>query len=228
MFLVWGVEPAALHDPGLHADLRGAGVTRLQLNIDDEPVAAAMRFSELDEPVAAVVSTWDADAGAVVAALGRLGRVGRVGRVHGYAVDERRRLDPPETWDGSRADALANVAILRRPHDLGRDEWLRRWMVEHTPIAIRTQATFGYVQNVVTGAVTDDAPVVDAVVEELFPSAGITDMHAFYGSGGDDAELQRRLSALMASVARIGADRDLDLVPTSRYLYDLTTGSGRP
>lgn len=222
MFLLWGVEPAALHDPGLHAGLRDAGVARLQLNVDDEPVAAAMRFGEFGEPVGAVVSTWDADAGAVSAALGR------VARVHGYAVDERRRLDPPEAWDGSRADALANVAILRRPHDLGRDEWLRRWMVEHTPIAIRTQATFGYVQNVVTGAVTDGAPVVDALVEELFPSAGSTDMHAFYGSGGDDTELQRRLGELMASVTRIGADRDLDLVPTSRYLYDLSAGSSRP
>ena len=27
------------------------------------------------------------------------------------------------------------------------------------------------------------------MVEELFPSAGMTDIHAFYGSGGDDAEL---------------------------------------
>ncbi len=78
--------------------------------------------------------------------------------MHGYAVDERRRLDPPEAWDGSRADALANVAILRRPADLDRAEWLRIWMVDHTPIAIRTQATFGYVQNVVTGPVTDGAP----------------------------------------------------------------------
>ena len=38
-------------------------------------------------------------------------------------------------------------------------------------------------------------------------------MHAFYGSGGDDAELTARITRLMASVARIGADRDLDLVP---------------
>jgi hypothetical protein len=135
--------------------------------------------------------------------------------------------DPPETWDGSRTDALANVAILRRPAALDRDEWLRIWMVDHTPIAIRTQATFGYVQNVVIGAVTDDAPQIDALVEELFPSAGMTDMHAFYGSGGDDAELNRRLTELMASVARFGADQHLDLVPSSRYLYDLSSPSSR-
>ncbi len=200
----------------LHAALRAAGVSRLQVNVDDEPVAGAMRIPQLEPPVTAVVSTWDGRPDHVAAALREV-----AGLAHGYAVDERRRLDPPEHWDGSRADALANVAILRRPAELDHAEWLRRWMVEHTPVAIRTQATFGYVQNVVTGTLTDDAPPVDAVVEELFPSAGMTDMHAFYGSGGNDAELQRRIGELMASVARIGADRDLDLVPTSRYLYAL-------
>ena len=207
------------HYPGLHAALAAAGVSRLQVNVDDEPVAAAMRIPQLDPPVAAVVSTWDGDPAATARALG-----GVAERVHGYAVDERRRLDPPEAWDGSRADALANVAVLRRPAELAREEWLRRWMVDHTPIAIRTQATFGYVQNVVTAATTPDAPPVDAIVEELFPSAGVSDIHAFYGSGGDDAELTRRMAELMASVARIGADRDLDLVPTSRFLYALAPG----
>ncbi|WP_395658495.1 hypothetical protein [Nocardioides sp.] len=215
VFLLRGLT-GSLHEPDLHAALRAAGVDRLQVNVDDEPVAAAMRIPELDPPVAAVVSTWGADPAAVAETLQRVAAL-----VHGYAVDERRRLDPPEAWDGTRADALANVAVLRRPGDLSQEEWLRRWMVEHTPIAIRTQATFGYVQNIVTEAVTPDAPRVDAVVEELFSSAGITDVHAFYGSGGDDAELGRRITDLMASVARIGADHDLDLVPTSRYLYAL-------
>ena len=117
-------------------------------------------------------------------------------------------------------DTLANVAVLRRPAELARDEWLHRWLVDHTPIAIATQATFGYVQNIVTRPVTDDPPrVVDALVEELFPSAGMVDMHAFYGSGGDDAELNDRLTRLMASVTRIGFDHDIDLVPSSRYVY---------
>jgi hypothetical protein len=217
MFLLWGEDlPTALHDPALHAELRDVGVRRLQLNVDDEHVAAALRINELDEPVRAIVSTWDADPAQVTKRLAQV-----VSTLHGYAVDERRRLDPPEAWDGGRAEALANVALLRRPPDLSHDEWIRRWMVEHTPIAIRTQATFGYVQNVVTGPATDGAPPIDALVEELFPSAGITDMHAFYGSGGDDGELRRRLDELMASVARIGADHDLDLVPSSRYLYEL-------
>jgi hypothetical protein len=218
IYLVWGDDLAAtLHEESLRSHLAQAGATRLQLNIDDEHVAAAMRIPTFERPVGAVVSVWtDGRAGDITSALQKA-----VDRVHGWRVEERRRLDPPEVYDGSRADALANVAVLRRPAELSRQEWLRRWMVEHTPIAIRTQATFGYVQNIVEDPVTPDAPEVSAFVEELFPSAALTDMHAFYGSGGDDAELSRRLTELMASVARIGADRDLDLVPTSRYLYDL-------
>ena len=217
IFALWGDDLAtALHDPALHERLAAAGVRRLQLNIDDEPVAAAMRIPEFEQPIGALVSVWDAEAEAVAEVLSTVATT-----VHGYAVEERRRLDPPEAWDGSRADALANVAVLRRPVDLPREEWLRIWMVDHTPIAVRTQATFGYVQNIVLEPVTPDAPRLDAFVEELFPSAGITDMHAFYGSRGDDAELNRRLTELMTSVARFGADHDLDLVPSSRYLYEL-------
>ncbi|MEI5673065.1 MULTISPECIES: hypothetical protein [unclassified Nocardioides] len=216
MLALWGADHAALREAALRTDLAAAGVRRLQLNLDDADVAPAMRIPT-DEPISAVVSTWtEGDPAAVPALL-----AGAADRVAGWSVDERRRLDPPEVADGERADTLANVAVLRKPAELETAEWMRRWMVDHTPIAIRTQATFGYLQNVVVEPVTPDAPYVSAFVEELFPSAGMTDMHAFYGSGGDDAELGRRLELLMGSVARIGADRNLDLVPTSRYTYAL-------
>lgn len=216
VFALWAADHAALRAPALREALAEAGCRRLQLNLDDADVAPAMRIPT-GEPISAFASVWtDGAAAPLAAALG-----GLADRVAGWAVDERRRLDPPELADGERADTLANVAVLRKPEELATDEWMRRWMVDHTPIAIRTQATFGYVQNVVTEPVTPDPPYVSAFVEELFPSAGMTDMHAFYGSGGDDTELGRRLELLMASVARIGADRDLDLVPTSRYTWVL-------
>ena len=217
IFVVWGDDLATnLRDAGLHAQLAAAGVRRLQVNATDEPVAGAMRIDHLDDPIGGFVTIWDGDPDAVAEVLRTVSA-----SVHAYAVDERRRLDPPEEWDGSRADALANVAVLRRPDELDQQEWLRRWMVDHTAVGIRTQATFGYVQNIVLGPLTADAPRIDGIVEELFPSAAVTDMHAFYGSGGDNAELGRRIDVLMASVGRIGADRQIDLVPTSRYLYEL-------
>ena len=110
-----------MRDPDWHARLASAGVRRLQVNVDDEPVADALRLQTFDEPVRAVVSVWtDGEVADAVSAVSAAGP-----RVVGWRVDERRPLDPPETADGSRADALANVAILRRPEELARDEWLR-------------------------------------------------------------------------------------------------------
>jgi len=225
MYALWGTDlPDRLRDEALHRRLADAGVSRLQLNLDDAEVMPAMRIATLPEPIGAILSTWSENdvSQDVTAALGDAAT-----QVAGWEVDERLPIPPPDSPHGERMDTLANVAVLRRPDDLAREEWLHRWLVDHTPIAISTQATFGYVQNVVVRPVTATAPrVVDALVEELFPSAGMVDMHAFYGSGGDDAELNDRLTRLMTSVARIGFDHDIDLVPSSRYVYDLGPSAG--
>jgi len=222
MYAAWGDDlPQRLRDEGLRQRLATAGVRRLQLNLDDEDVVPAMRIATGPDHIAAIISVWaDADPD-VTAAL-----AGATDRLAGWEVDERLPIPPPDTHHGVRLDALANVAVLQRPDDLDRDEWLHRWLVDHTPIAIATQATFGYVQNIVTRELTEVPRRVDALVEELFPSAGMVDMHAFYGSGGDDAELSDRLTRLMASVGRLGFDHDIDLVPGSRYVYDPQLTSG--
>jgi hypothetical protein len=128
--------------------------------------------------------------------------------------------------DGVRADALANLAFIRKPREMSYDSWLQHWHGPHTEVAMHTQATFGYVQNRVVRPLTPGTPPVAAIVEELFPIAAVTDMHAFYGSAGDDAELSRRITKLMESVAVMGADRDIDLVPTSRYVWRLGGAEG--
>ena len=221
MYAVWGDDLATtLRDPDLHARLAEVGVTRLQVNVDDDAVAEAMRIPTGDAPIGAIVSVWTAldgePDGPVTDVLSAV-----VDRLAGWEIYERQPIPPPAIADGERMDTLANIAVLRRPEEQPREEWIHHWLVDHTPVAKTTQATFGYVQNVVVRPVTPDAPRVDALVEELFPSAGMTDMHAFYGSGGDDAELNDRFTRLMTSVARFGADRDLDLVPSSRYVYTL-------
>lgn len=213
-----GADPAALTAPAFRDRLAGLGVERLQVNLDDAEVAPAMRFGP-GEPVTAVVSLWTA--GDVAAAVDAVADATGEPGLHAYRVTERVRLDPLPVPDGQRADVLANVAILRRPASMTREEYLAYWMVHHTPIAIRTQDTSGYIQNIVEETLTPGAPEISAVVEEHFAMAGMTDMHAFYGSGGDEAELHRRLSVLMDSVSRFGADKDLDLVPTSRYVWTL-------
>ncbi|MGV9713819.1 hypothetical protein ACWDTI_24530 [Gordonia sp. NPDC003424] len=217
MAAIWGGGvPTTLLDGGLADTLRAVGATRVQVNVSDDAVAGAMRISELDPPVDAVVSLWSPEPEAALDVL-----ADRLPRVAVWSVTERAPLDPALPADRARIDALSNIAFLRRPADLDRDAWLHIWLDEHTQVAIDTQATFGYYQNVVDEPLTPGAPHVDAIVEELFPMAAVSDVHAFYGSGGDRAELERRMRAMLASVARFGADRNLDVVPTSRYDFRL-------
>nr|WP_245549889.1 EthD domain-containing protein [Gordonia effusa] len=199
----------------LRDSLTRLGATRLQVNISDEAVANAMRITHYERPIEAVVSVAGGEARDIVDALGTV-----AGTVAAWEVTRRAPLDPTLPTD-VRIDALANIAFLRHPVELTYDQWRQRWLDDHTQVAIDTQATFGYYQNVVSKPLTDNAFGVDAIVEELFPSAAVDDIHAFYGSGGDKRELNARVTAMMASVARIGADRNLDLVPTSRYDFVL-------
>jgi hypothetical protein len=204
-----------LHGPALHAALAAAGARDLQVNLDDADVSPAMRFGP-GVAITAFVTVRTDDVAATLAVLRGLG-----GSPDVYRVTEHRPVEPPAVPPGVRADALANIAVLRKPAGMSQEKYFEIWLGGHTPIAPSTQHTFGYIQNVVEEALTPDAPVISAIVEELFLMGGMTDPHVFYGSGGDDAELNRRITELMTSVARFGADTGLDLVPTSRYLYDL-------
>ncbi|MTE17130.1 hypothetical protein [Nocardia aurantiaca] len=218
MYALWGGGLGErLRGEELRKELGAAGVTAYQVNVRDADVEdAQVRHTTYDAPIDAIVSVWTE--GEHEAVTGLLRAVAE--DVNGWIVDERRPIEPPAVEDGVRTEALANIALLRIPEDLTREEWLYRWHVLHTPVAIETQDTFGYVQNTVTRAITEGERV-DALVEELFPMAAMTSAHAFYGSGGDDAELQRRVTAMMESVVRFGAHLNLDLVPTSRYVYTL-------
>ena len=218
MYAVWGA--ADLLAPDLHAALGEAGATRLVVEVDDEHVAEAqLRLSTYAEPVHALVSVWtDGDPAAVTEVLTQ-----RAEQLAGWVVEERLPLPPPSTADGSRADALVNVALLRIPAGMSRDAWLERWLDHHTAVAIETQATFGYLQNVVVEPLLEGRATVDALVEEFFPMAATTDLHAFYGSDGDDEELTRRMTRMLESVATFGAHENIDVVPTSRYDVTLRT-----
>ncbi|EXG82926.1 EthD domain-containing protein [Cryptosporangium arvum] len=222
---VHGADPGPrLSAHTLREALGSVGATALQVNVDDEAVAPALRFGP-GAPITALVSVWThGDPGAVVATVAA---AAGDAEPHAYRVSERVRLDPAPVPDGERADVLAQVALLRRPASMTREQYLEYWMVHHTPIAIRTQGTVCYVQNVVEEALTAASPPVAAIVEEHFPMDALTDPHAFYDSRGDEAELRRRTTELLASCARFGADQGLDLVPTSRYRWALQPGSTR-
>lgn len=194
-------------------DLELPGVT---VNVRDDAVRASlMTLTTLDPPVRAVVTLWvDQYYGAPArAALDLLAR--ECASIAAYLVTESVPLAPPDVV-GGRTPGLANVALLRRPDHLDVATWLHRWHVDHTPVALTTQSTFGYTQNTVVRALTPEAPVLAAIVEENFPLAATTDLHAFFGAA-DDAELSDRMNRMVASTAAFGANANVDTVPTSRY-----------
>jgi hypothetical protein len=199
--------------------LLALGLPGVTVNVKDGPVRGSMMtLTTLDPPVVALVSLWTRQyyGDQVTEALRLLEKTSDA--VAAYLVTESVPLPPPVTVAGERAEGFANVALLRRPADLDRDTWLRRWHLDHTTVAIETQSTFGYVQNTVTRPLTDGAPAIDAIVEELFPLAATADLHAFFGAA-DDADLSDRMTRMVASTSAFGANVDVDTVPTSRYVF---------
>jgi hypothetical protein len=193
------------------------GVAGLAVNVRDSAVRhSLMTLTTLDPPVAAVVSIWTQQSyGDQLAAALRLLEV-ECDQLAAYLVTESVPLPAPLEL-GSRTTGLANIALLRRPAELDQASWLHRWQHGHTPVAIETQSIFGYTQNAVVRALTPDAPELAGIVEELFPAEAITDLKAFFGAA-DEADLQHRLSRMVASTSAFGANENIDTVPTSRYV----------
>jgi len=119
---------------------------------------------------------------------------------------------------GGRVHGMCQVVFMKRPEGMDRDAWLSIWKDDHTRVAIETQSTFGYRQNVVVRGTGPGTVPCDAIVEEHFPPGAMESDHAFYDTGGDDALLQARNARMMASCARFIDFAHLDILPMSEYV----------
>lgn len=198
-----------------------AGALAVQVNVADDAVAAGAphRRSTGPEPVEAVVSAWVDSAvthlrAPIDACLGDAGV-----RAVGYLVSESVPLapaDPPVA--GRRQPGYTQVALLRRPDHLDADTWRSRWQDHHTDVAIHTQSTTAYRQNLVVHALHPDAPPIVAIVEETFPIEALTDPYVFFDAVGDDARFSAHVDAMVASTSTfIDADHGLDVLVTSEH-----------
>lgn len=228
IYLLWrkpGSEPEAFAR-SVRTELADAvaalpGVQRVQANVQDADVApaAAMRQTRLDPAIDALLQVWvDTAVDAFRAPLDAVIAAGG-GRHAVYRVCESEPLvntrHPPQP--GQRTAGFAQIAVLRRPLRLTREEWLQRWQNGHTRVAIDTQDTFEYRQNLVVQTLTADAPFIDAIVEECFPAAAMTDPFAFFAAAGDEAKFREHLRLMMESVDRFLDRGQLDVLPTSQY-----------
>lgn len=138
-------------------------------------------------------------------------------RIAGYLVAESRIKDEQADAQGARAGGFNLIGFLRRPPRLSREEWLKIWLGSHTAVAVETQPTFRYVQNLVVRPLTEDAPELDSLVEEGFPIGALDNPAVFYDAVGDEKKHAENHERMMVSCRRfIDFDR-IDSLPMSRY-----------
>lgn len=198
-----------------------AAVHGLRLCVADSAVAAAARRRiESHAPVPdAMLSLWVDFAGA--AALWEPLIDEHVARKSAYLVAEAEPLVNQQrhpSKPGERVHGMCHVVFMSHPATMDTQEWLAVWKDSHTQIAIDTQSTFGYRQNLVVRRLTADALACHAIVEENFPPEAMTSDHAFYATGGDEVLLRKNMTAMMESCARFIDFTKIDVIPMSEYL----------
>ena len=135
-----------------------------------------------------------------------------------YLVTESEQLVNSESADAhGRLPGFCQVVFLQRPERLSEQAWLDIWQGSHIGIAIATQSTFAYRQNVIVRALTVGSAPYSAMIEENFPAQAMTSDLAFYDAA-DDETLQANLTAMMESCARFIDFERIDVIPMSEYL----------
>jgi len=201
------------------AGLLENGALSLQLNLADEGVAAGAALRLLSRPVPdGLVAFWMHSANTRAACQAALAE--SHDRIAGYLVTESRVKDAPPAPPGpdGRSWGFSLVGMLQRPPRLTEAEWLRIWLGSHTAVAVETQPTFRYVQNVVTRPLTEDPPVLGSIVEEGFPIAALSDPAAFYDAVGNPAKHAENHRRMMESCHRFIDFDKIDSIPTSEFV----------
>jgi len=197
------------------------GVRKLSLAVHDEDVSAAekLRIVNCDPSIEAVVSLWvDSanDRGELQSVISEFATI-----IAGYLVSESEPLNNgAPVGDGERTSGMMQIAFLQVPSSLSEEEWFSIWRNDHTRVAMETQSTFVYRQNLVVRVLTNGAPACAAIVEEAFPAEAMTSQHAFYDAVGDDEKLERNRVRMWESSERFVDIATIEIVPTSEYVWE--------
>lgn len=203
----------------------GRDIRLMVVDSDVEP-ALGQRLTSSAAPLDGMLSLWLAS----TAMLPQLEPViaQHVARWHSYHVEEsvpkhaRHKTamssENNVTMPGARVTGMCQLALFKRPAQLGQAQWLRLWREVHSFNAYALQSIFDCRQNMVIAALSVGAPEVHAIVEEHYPDAAIGDLDAFYGANGDAELLQQREQALSESACSFVDLGSLDCILTSFYL----------
>lgn len=196
-------------------------VRGLRVNLQDETVAAGTspRFVVTRPQMEAVVQVWLDTAYAPVRAPVEAALAEVAARVEGWLVAESAPLpnSAHPSQPGQRTAGFSQIVFLSKPQGMDFDTWRSHWQHDHTRVAVETQSSFEYVQNLVVRPLTKDAMPFVAMIEESFPLDALTDEHVFWDSAGNAKVLEAHRQREMDSCARFIGPEGCDVIPTSQF-----------
>lgn len=197
---------------------RGARSLSVNIADDDAAFASAIRITRRANPISATVSVWldtHLRRSGIEQALAEVSS-----RLAGYLVLESVPIvnTKHSAAIGERLPGITTVAFLEKPSAMTYEAWLDRWQGHHTQVAIETQSTYLYIQNVVIRALTPGAPPWTAIVEEAFPAEAATDPMMFYAAAGDEQKLRENQRRMMDSCQTFIDFSTLESHPMSTYV----------
>lgn len=142
---------------------------------------------------------------------------------HGYLVTESEPLENTTLSfsPAKRTPGFDQVAFLMKPSYQDYDDWLYNWQSLHTQVAIDTQSTCRYIQNVVVRVLNKGSPVYHAIVEEGYPDeTAMYDPMVFYDAEGDQDKMTKNIELMMESCSRFidFEHNPTDLIAMSQYI----------
>lgn len=210
---------------GLCDDLTAVGAQNIRVMVVDEAVAAAstQRITNSAVPLDGMLSLW-LDSALQLPSIKDL-LTPLTSRLDAYLVvesepypEERQvRAAKYQVPLGQRTPGMNQVALLHKPDRMSYEQWYDAWRNEHGPQAYPLQSIFGYRQNTVVRALTSGAPVLHAIVEELFPPEAIGNQQGFFDALGDPDKCAQRRQAMYESTRRFIDFKQFDCILTSEY-----------
>ena len=134
------------------------------------------------------------------------------------AIDWQRALDVAKLWgaevhwcksttpltppmrSGETFSGTIQLCCFERREGLSDEALEHIWFTEHVQVAIDTQNTLGYRQNLV---LCSSHEPLDGIVEEHFPIEAANSLTAFFANGDDEAKMMSNIHVLTESSERV-------------------------
>jgi hypothetical protein len=194
------------------------GAKRVRVGVPDVPVPDDDPYADMRRTApAGFVSFWLNTAHDRAAAEALIREAAP--RLAGYVVAESTILPNTEAAAGQREAGFLQVCGFAALPGLTRAALWKAWLEDHTAVAVQTQSTVFYNQNIVIRALTDGAPDWDAIVEERFPAEALNDRACYFAAGGDPGRMAANVARMSESCARFIDFATITLMNCGEYRF---------